>query len=79
MNLQATRVKVLELEAELQRVMLQTKIRAGLETRHSAWLLPALGAAIRLATGRAGFWRIAAAYMASRYLANKHRRAAQRS
>jgi hypothetical protein len=67
----AMRAKALELEAELQRVLLANKIRSARQQPGRAWVVPAIGAIFRLATGRQGFWRMAAAFIVTRFLASK--------
>lgn len=75
----STRIKALELEAELQRILLANKLQQARLRPNRQWLLPAIGAVVSLATRRKGFWRIAAAFIASRYLAKHRRRSGGRS
>lgn len=73
----ATRAKILELEAELQRVSLAAKLQVGRERSSISWLLPVLGGSVGWLLSSRSKW-LGVAWLLSRTLwQRRHKSVAQ--
>jgi hypothetical protein len=78
MNPLATRLKILELEAELQRVSLAAKLQVGRQRPSIAWVLPMVGGSVGWLLRSRSKW-LGLAWLVSRTLWQRRHKSASRS